>query len=202
MERANDRIRLCGTVADRPAFSHSARGTAYFTFPLAVRRLSGTEDVLNILATENQLSDLDVAAAPRLFVSGEVRSYNNRSGSGAKLVITVLARELRFTGADYENSVTLTGTLCKEPTLRRTPMGREICDMMLAVNRNYGRSDYLPCISWGSTARAVGQLRVGSEVSLNGRLQSRSYIKVVNDVPVDKTAYEVSVLTLTVNIPR
>lgn len=195
MDRANDTVRLCGSLAGRPVYSHTGRDGAYYKFPLSVRRLSGTEDVLNIVAHEELLERLEVESAPRLRVTGEVRSYNNRSGVGPRLVITVLARELTFTDDDFENTVTLTGTLCRAPSLRRTPMGREISDMMLAVNRGYSRSDYIPCIAWGAVARRAAGWDVGAKVTVTGRLQSRAYIKIEDDVPVEKTAFEISCVT-------
>ncbi len=196
MERLNNRIRLCGNVTGRPVLSHAVRNEVYYRFPLSVQRLSGTEDILNVLTEQRQLDALSVSGGSRLFISGEVRSFNNRSGIGPKLVISVLAREMQFTDGEFENVVTLSGALCKAPVLRRTPMGREICDLMLAVNRPYGRSDYLPCIAWGAVALSAGRLTVGAEVSLTGRLQSRSYIKILDSTPVERVAYEISVLTL------
>ena len=196
MERTNDAIRLCGEVRGKPELSHYGREGAYYKFPLAVRRLSGTEDVLNIVMTQQQLEALEIEETQRLKIWGEVRSFNNRSGVGPRLIITVLSKAAVFTDDDFDNTVLLTGTLCKEPTLRRTPMGREICDMMLAVNRSYGRSDYLPLIAWGAAAREAAELTVGSEISVTGRLQSRKYIKMINGEPVEKTAFEISVVTL------
>lgn len=196
MERTNDVIELCGTINAKPELSHKSRDEEYYKFPLAVKRLSGTEDVVNILLRKEQLEELEIAEKPRLRIFGEVRSFNNRSGVGARLIITVLARTLEFTDDDYENSVRLTGNLCKEPNLRRTPMGREICDLMLAVNRNYGRTDYLPCIAWGSAARSAATWDVGTEVSITGRLQSRSYIKLEDSEALEKTAYEISAITI------
>ena len=195
MDRTNDMIRLCGVIAGRPELSHVGRDGPYYKFPLAIQRLSGTEDVINILLEERKLRELEVEILPRLQVTGEVRSFNNRSGEGPRLVITVLARELQFTEEEFENTVELIGCLCKEPTLRRTPMGREICDLMLAVNRNYGRSDYLPCITWGAVARRAAAWPVGTRVRLTGRLQSRAYIKMVGDTPVEKTAFEISAVS-------
>ena len=127
---------------------------------------------------------------------GEVRSFNSRRGTGARLVITVLARELSVCEEEDDNRVFLTGTLCKAPVLRSTPMGREICDLMLAVNRRYGRSDYLPCICWGLSAREAARWEVGARVELEGRLQSRRYIKMTESGPVEKTAFEISALRL------
>ena len=129
----------------------------------------------------------------KLWVEGQLRTFNNRRGQGAKLVITVLARQLGFCDGEDENLVQLTGTLCKAPNLRTTPMGRDICDLMLAVNRHYGRSDYLPCICWGLKAREAAQWNVGTQLRLQGRIQSRNYIKLTEDGPVEKTAFEVSV---------
>ena len=196
LERTNDAVELCGEIVGRPELSHIGRDGEYYKFPLSVMRLSGTEDVVNISAARGLLEELEIEDRGRLRVLGEVRSFNNRSGVGPKLIISVLARQMEFTDGDYLNIVKLTGTLCKAPTLRRTPMGREICDMMLAVNRPYGRSDYLPCIAWGALAREAGTLQVGDQISLTGRLQSRAYIKMVDGEPVEKTAYEISVSQL------
>ena len=196
LERTNDVIRLCGVLAGRPEFSHAGREGAYYKFPLAVRRLSGTDDMINVIANEALLNSLEPEETQRLRVWGEVRSFNNKSGAGPRLVISVLAREMEFTDDDFENIVTLTGTLCKPPNLRRTPTGREICDLMLAVNRRYGRSDYLPCIAWGTAARVASQWEVGTEVTLSGRLQSRIYIKNENDEAVEKTAFEISAMEI------
>ena len=127
---------------------------------------------------------------------GELRSFNNKSGEGARLVITVFAKEIILCDDEDCNVIRLIGTLCKKPNLRTTPMGRDICDLMLAVNRKYGRSDYLPCIAWGIKAREAADWDVGTTVSLEGRIQSRTYIKLIDDVPVEKTAFEVSVIEI------
>lgn len=186
-------IRLCGAMAGRPAYSHSSRGQEFYTFPLEVMRLSGNGDVINVIARPELLTAVEVEEHAHICVEGEVRTFNNRHGEGARLVITVFARRLYLTDEPDENTVTLAGTLCKEPNLRCTPMGRDICDLMLAVNRHYGRSDYLPCICWGVTARQSAEWTVGTRVTLTGRLQSRKYIKLTDDGAVEKTAYEVSV---------
>ena len=161
-----------------------------------MRRLSGTEDHLNVIASEEQLFRLAPEPGERLTVRGEVRTFNNRSGVGRRLIVSVFAREVsREEGAD-ENCLELSGTLCKPPCLRSTPLGRTICDMILAVNRRYGRADYLPCIAWGSLAHRCGELTVGDQVSLSGRLQSRVYTKSVEGRTEERTAFEVSVMTL------
>ena len=193
---ANNYAKLCGVMAAPPVYSHSSRGLDFYTFPLTVERLSGASDTLNILVRKQQLETLEPGSAGKLCITGEVRSFNSRHGTGARLVITVLARELGFCAEEDGNLIRLCGTICKAPNLRTTPMGREICDLMLAVNRHYGRSDYLPCICWGLSAREAARWEVGTRVRLEGRLQSRDYIKLTEDGPVRRTAFEISATTV------
>ena len=192
LNQENNRVRLCGTMAGAPRYSHSAGGQDFHTFPLEVERLSGSFDKLNIVLRESQLANTEVEKAARICILGELRSYNNRRGEGAKLVLTVLARELSLTDEPDDNAVSLTGTLCKAPNARVTPLGRDICDLLLAVNRRGGRSDYLPCICWGSRAREAAQWTVGTVLHLEGRFQSREYLKLSGDGLIRRTAYEVS----------
>ena len=187
---------LRGTVDALPAFSHENHGVAYQVFPLAVPRLSGTVDRLNVVAARPLLEACPLSPGDRVEVLGEVRSFNNRTGPGSRLVITLFARSVAPTGEEPANHLELSGVLCKPPVLRRTPLGREICDLMLAVNRKYGRADYLPCIAWGTLARRCGGLEVGDGVRLEGRLQSRVYQKVVEGAVQERTAFEVSVMRL------
>ena len=184
---------LRGILAAAPAFSHMSRGERVFIFPVETRRLSGTADTINVIARESLLRSAEIMEAGRIQVTGELRSFNNKRGEGARLVITVFAKELGFTDGEDMNVIELAGTLCKPPNLRVTPMGRDICDLMLAVNRRCGRSDYLPCICWGRRAREYSQLQVGDRLSLTGRIQSRPYIKLIEGEPVEKVAYEVSI---------
>lgn len=184
---------LRGILAAAPAFSHMSRGERFFIFPVETRRLSGTADTINVIARESLLRSAEIMEAGRIQVTGELRSFNNKRGEGARLVITVFAKELGFTDGEDMNVIELEGTLCKPPNLRVTPMGRDICDLMLAVNRRCGRSDYLPCICWGRRAREYSQLQVGDRLSLTGRIQSRPYIKLIEGEPVEKVAYEVSI---------
>ncbi len=188
-----NRILLRGRVVEAPVFSHESHGKRFFRLPLAVPRLSGTVDTLNLLL-EEPVPPLEPGAAVEAV--GQVRSFNNRSGVGSRLVITVLVQQLEQRQAPPENALTLAGVLCKEPVYRRTPLGREICDLMLAVPRRYGRADYLPCIAWGSLAAQASLLAVGARLRLEGRLQSRAYTKLTDGGPVEKTAYEISVSTL------
>ena len=191
-----NRALLRGTAAAAPAWSHETHGVVYELFPLTVLRLSGWADRVNVLAPRPLLEACPVEEGTPVEVEGEVRSFNNRSGQGSRLVITLHARALRPGAGPDENRLTLAGALCKPPVLRRTPLGREICDLMLAVNRKYGRADYLPCISWGALARCCGELEVGDGVRLEGRLQSRAYIKLENGESCRRTAFEVSVMRL------
>ena len=185
--------RLIGVMSAPPAFSHASRGESFYTFALDFARLSGTTDTINIVARSELLSAVEACDTEKLCITGELRSFNNKSGEGAKLVITVFAKEILPCDENDLNLICLTGTLCKPPNLRVTPMGRDICDLMLAVNRKYGRSDYLPCITWGLKAREASYWDTGTTVSLEGRIQSRRYIKLIGGEPVEKTAFEVSV---------
>ena len=187
-------ILLRGQALERPAFSHESHGKRFDLLPLRVARLSGAWDTLNLLLP----AELSAGVEPGEFyeIEGEVRSFNNRSGLGSRLVITVYVRALRPCDEKGENLLSLTGTLCKQPIHRYTPLGREISDLMLAVPRRYGRSDYLPCIAWGSLAHRCAEKTTGDRMGLSGRLQSREYQKRVQDQTLERTAFEVSVMSL------
>ena len=196
MEGMNNAVDLCGSVAGRPVFSHKGGNDNYFTFPLGIERLSGYVDTVNVIARQDLLENLEVDLSPRLAVFGELRSFNNKRGeSGNRLIISVFAKELRFTDEEDRNIILLRGALCKKPNLRQTPLGRQICDIMLAVNRRYGRSDYLPCIAWGRMAEKAAELDIGDMIELEGRLQSCKYIKTENGISIERTAFEVSIIT-------
>ena len=187
---------LRGTVDALPVFSHENHGVEYQVFPLAVPRLSGTVDRLNVVAARPLLERRPLTPGDRVEVQGEVRSFNNRTGPGSRLVITLFARSVAPTREEPANQLTLAGVLCKAPILPRTPLGPEICDLMLAENGKCGRADYIPCIAWGALARRCGGLEVGDGLRLEGRLQSRIYQKVVEGVVQDRTAFEISVMRL------
>lgn len=193
-------IILRGRVAGKAVFSHIGHDEEFFCFPLAVERLSGNEDVLNIQFSRRLISPEEITAGTRLEVQGSLRTFNNKSGVGAKLVITVLAREITLTADDHANLLTLVGTICRRGEPRRTPLGREICDFTLAVNRRYGRSDYLPCIAWGSLAQRCAAMAVGQRLRLEGRLQSRSYTKQLGDKSEERVAFECSAMSLTAEV--
>ena len=198
---SNNSVRLCGVMGQAPVFSHSSRGQQFYTFPLEVRRLSGNCDTVNILVRRQLLDSVEVEERSRICVSGQLRTFNNRRGDGARLVISVFAREIYLSDEEDANLVELSGTVCKPPKLRCTPMGRDICDLMLAVNRHYGRSDYLPCICWGIKAREAARWTVGTELRLEGRLQSRSYVKLTESGPMERVAFEVSITTANELVP-
>lgn len=189
-------IILTGEVAQAPHFSHDSHGVRFDTFPLRVPRLSGAEDLLNILAPSQLLEAMELREGENVKLFGAVRTFNNHSGVGSRLVISVHAKTIERTAEAPENRLSLSGALCKLPVYRTTPMGREICELMLAANRNYGRSDYLPCIAWGSLAVNCRDLPVGTRVTLDGRLQSRIYHKEENGEKVPHTAFEVSVMSM------
>ena len=191
----NNSVRLCGTLAAPPSLSHVSKDEEFFTFPLEVERLSGNADTINVIVRRALLEEQALNSGTMLRVLGELRTFNNKSGSGSRLVITAFAKQIEQCDAPYENSVHLQGTLCKPPNLRRTPMGRDICDMILAVGRRYGRSDYLPCILWGKLAMEAAHWCVGEAVILDGRIQSRKYIKLENGLATERTAYEVSAVS-------
>ena len=188
-----NRARLCGTVMTDPAVSHANHGDEFCRFFLSVQRLSGQADLLPVVVSRRTLTENPVQVGDTVTVQGQLRSFNNKSGVGARLVIDLFARSVTA-GGEYCNHIELSGTVCKAPTLRRTPLGREICDVILAVNRRYGRADYLPCISWGAIARETAALTVGSPMALVGRLQSRTYSKALEGGCEERIAYEVSVM--------
>ena len=197
MQTNNNRILLRGRLAASPSRSHINHGVEYLLLPLSVCRLSGAEDTLHVVAAREQLAVLPaLEKGSPLTVCGEVRTFNNRSGVGSRLVVSVFARELTQEEGEDENMLALSGVLCKPPALRATPLGRTICDMILAINRRYGRADYLPCIAWGSLAYHCGSMKVGDRLALEGRLQSRVYTKEIDGQMQERTAFEVSVMSL------
>ena len=193
--QTRNEVLLEGTALEAPVLSHENHGTRFYRFPLEVPRLSGTPDTLPVLLPE-PLLDIVQTEAP-LRVQGQLRSFNNRSGVGNRLVLTVYAQAIQPGTGEPCNRILLSGALCKPPIFRRTPLGRSICDLMLAVSRRYGRADYLPVIAWGQLVVRAARLQVGDPLSLEGRVQSRAYRKVLEDGSIqDRVAYEVSAMHL------
>ena len=194
MEHIVNQIKLCGTVAAAPLRSHENHGRWFYRFPLDVMRLSGAVDTLQILAAEELLARFDSAPGAQVALIGQVRSFNRRTETGRRLIISVFAEEIEDTQEEPYNSVFVQGSICREPVYRRTPLGREICDVMLAVRRHYNRTDFLPCILWGRTADEIAQLPIGATIAIDGWLQSRTYIKQLETGRETRTAYEISAL--------
>jgi len=191
-----------GKVASEKRYSHEIYGEKFYIFNLEVVRLSTTVDIIPITVSERLLTTIDLSLGATLRVEGQFRSYNNYENERNRLILTVFAKEvapinLEETPVEVSNEVILIGYICKKPIYRQTPFGREIADILLAVNRAYNKSDYIPCIAWGRNARFCQNLDIGTEVKLVGRVQSRSYEKKYEDGTVEtKVAYEVSVGSL------
>ena len=195
MDELGNYLRLSGTLIDTPVYGHEVFGEKFYYATLSVPRLSGAEDTLPITLSERLMDEDGLQVGQTLTLEGQLRSYNKVIEGAGRLLITGFAqRLLPSCGDENPNQVQLTGALCKPPSYRTTPFGREIADLMLAVNRAYGKSDYIPCITWGRTARFASHLKVGDKVTLLGRFQSRAYQKQLADGSVvSKMAYEVSV---------
>ena len=198
MEATTNQLILSGEMIEEPQFDHEVFGEAFFRTVLSVPRLSGAYDLLPLTISERLMGN-GLQPGAVIAVTGQLRSYNKVMGGQGRLLLTAFAQRLRPVDEEENpNTVYLTGALCKPPSFRTTPFGREIADLMLAVNRSYGKSDYIPCIAWGRTARFASGLNVGDRVQLQGRFQSRVYQKQLPDGTVqERTAYEVSVSRLT-----
>ena len=205
----NNHIILVGKVTSEKRFSHEIYGEKFYIFDLSVPRLSGNADIIPITISERLMVNGDLPINTKITVEGQFRSYNSYGEGKNKLVLTVFAKNVTLLD-DQEsevearkdfisNEVTLIGYICKKPVYRQTPFGREIADILLAVNRAYSKSDYIPCIAWGRTARFCENMEVGTEVKIVGRIQSRNYEKKYEDGTIEnKVAYEVSVGSLEV----
>lgn len=194
----NNEVELVGTVESELSFSHEVYGEGFYKFTLDVPRLSDISDKISITVSERLLTDVNLVIGKTIFVSGQFRSYNNYSETGNKLILTVFARDI-ITDQDIPeeknpNHIFLNGFLCKKPVYRTTPFGREITDILIAVNRAYNKSDYIPAIAWGRNARFASNLEIGENVKIWGRIQSRDYQKKIDEENViTKTAYEISI---------
>lgn len=190
-----NQIMLRGSLMALPHFSHENHGKKFFRFTLEVPRLSGTVDLLPVVAEETILNRMDLSAGSMLTVYGQIRSHNTRSEKTRHLLIFVFASSVICEDGEPVNDCIIEGPLCREPNYRRTPLGREICDVMLAVPRAFRRADYLPCILWGRTAVEASECHVRDVIRIVGRLQSRNYTKITEQGSEERTAYEISALT-------
>jgi len=195
MEHKTNEVILRGTLQELPQFSHENHGKRFCKFYMEVPRLSGAVDVLPVVVDEQVLGQLDPSGGQMLTVTGQIRSHNQRTDGVRRLIIFVFATSVIAEDGEPLNQVILEGPLCREPTFRMTPLGREICDAMLAVPRAFHRADYLPCILWGKIAKEISQCHTSDVININGRLQSRIYTKQTEEGPQERTAYEISALT-------
>ena len=192
----NNKIYLEGKVISGLDFSHEMYGEGFYTFSMEVMRLSDSVDILNITVSERLIANMELSIGKEIIVDGQLRSYNKFVDGSNKLILTVFARNIEpcIERSKNPNEIFLDGFICKEPVYRTTPFGREIADVLLAVNRAYNKSDYIPTIAWGRNSRFCQSLEVGDNIRVWGRLQSREYQKKVSDTDViKKIAYEVSV---------
>lgn len=198
MEQHNNKVYLRGVVASETRFSHEVFGEGFYEADVAVKRLSGQEDVIPITVSERLMEKDELEKGKIISVVGQFRSYNKLVNGKSKLMLTVFVREkVPVDFSTNPNCIVLSGYLCKQSTYRTTPFSREIADMLVAVNRAYNKSDYIPCIAWGRNARFVKNIPVGEKVALSGRIQSRVYQKKISETEVKSMiAYEVSVSRL------
>ena len=205
----NNHLVLVGKVTSDKRFSHEIYGEKFYIFDLEVPRLSGNADIIPITISERLLESDGLEIDKKVIIEGQFRSYNSYQNERNKLVLTVFAKDVKFVENQDEeiqaskdfvsNEVILNGYICKKPIYRQTPFGREIADLLLAVNRAYNKSDYIPCIAWGRNARFCENIEVGTEVKIVGRVQSRTYEKKYEDGTSEtKVAYEVSISSLEV----
>ena len=198
----NNRAEMTGFIADEPEFNHELFGEKFYTFTLRIPRLSGISDCIKVMVSERLMADFDLEVGKEIEVVGQFRSYNSYTDGENRLILTVFAKDINIPdGSENKNpnSLYLNGFVCKEPVYRTTPFGREITDILLAVNRTYNKSDYIPVIAWGRNARYCRNFKVGEQVKIWGRVQSREYQKKIDDEnTITKTAYEVSVSKLEV----
>lgn len=204
----NNHLTLIGKVTSDKKFSHEIYGEKFYAFDLSIPRLSGNSDIIPVTISERLLTTQDIYVGAKLQIDGQFRSYNSYVNEKNKLILTVFVKDIQFLNENEElevrkdfisNEVILDGYICKKPIYRKTPFGREISDILLAVNRSYNKSDYIPCIAWGRNARFCENVAVGTEVKIIGRVQSREYEKKYEDGTIEKrVAYEVSVSSLEV----
>ncbi|GAA6491539.1 MAG TPA: single-stranded DNA-binding protein [Candidatus Bariatricus faecipullorum] len=197
----NNQVTIMGQVASGFAFSHEVFGEGFYMVEVLVQRLSSSYDRIPLMISERLIDVTQDYTGEYISVSGQFRSYNRHEEQKNRLILSVFVREVSFVDEEPDgsrtNSILLDGYICKEPVYRKTPLGREIADLLLAVNRPYGKSDYIPCICWGRNARFAAGFEVGEHIQILGRIQSRDYVKKISETETQKrTAYEVSVSKL------
>ena len=194
----NNQVSLVGEIISDFQYSHEVYGEGFYMVEVAVSRLSNFSDYIPLMISERLIDTSQSYIGQKVYVTGQFRSYNRHEELKNRLVLSVFVREIEFIEEETEemksNQILLDGYICKDPIYRKTPLGREIADLLVAVNRSYGKSDYIPCICWGRNARFAARFEVGVHVQIWGRIQSREYVKRLNEDEVEKrTAYGVSV---------
>lgn len=194
----NNQVTIIGEIVSEFEFSHEVYGEGFYLVDISVSRLSDSVDYIPLMVSERLVDVTQSYIGETISVSGQFRSYNRHEEKKNRLILSVFVRELEFVDEIEDdiksNQIYLDGYICKEPIYRKTPLGREIADLLVAVNRSYGKSDYIPCICWGRNARYASSFEVGSHVEVYGRIQSREYIKKIGEEQTEKrVAYEVSV---------
>lgn len=194
----NNQVSIVGEIVSGFEFSHEVYGEGFYMVDISVKRLSDFVDYIPVMVSERIIDVSRDYVGQYVYISGQFRSFNRHEEKKNRLVLSVFAREVEFLDEVYdedaENSIFLDGYVCKEAIYRKTPLGREISDLLIAVNRSYGKSDYIPCICWGRNARFASEFQVGAHVQIQGRIQSREYVKKLSETEVEhRTAYEVSV---------
>ena len=195
LEKQNNKVYLQGEVLNKAVFSHEVYGEGFYEMNVSVKRLSGQTDILPVTISERLIEAKNLGVGSSICGIGQFRSYNKIIDGKSRLMLTVFIRDLCEDGYGRNpNSIALSGYVCKPPVYRTTPFNREITDILLAVNRSYNKSDYIPCIAWGRNARFVKNLAVGDKLALSGRIQSREYTKKLSETESRvMTAYEVSI---------
>lgn len=191
----NNKLQLIGEVVKEPVYTHEVFGEGFYETALSVPRLSQQRDIIPITVSDRLLMRHSVKVGDKLNVVGQFRSYNKVDGAKSRLLLTAFVRDILEEDENANpNSIEITGFICKPPIYRTTPFKREICDVLIAVNRAYNKSDYIPCIMWGRNARFVQNMQVGDKLTVTGRVQSRTYVKNLSpDEAEERVAYEVSV---------
>ncbi|MDY6315171.1 MAG: single-stranded DNA-binding protein [Clostridia bacterium] len=194
----NNEVEVLGTVMSEPVFSHEIYGEGFYCFLMNIKRLSDISDIISVTVSERLMNGIDFGIGSYLHIKGQFRSYNNYGEGDRKLMLTVFVKDIcECEESENINYIYLNGFVCKLPSYRTTPFGREITDLLLAVNRQYNKSDYIPCIAWGRNARFASNLSVGDNIKIWGRVQSREYQKHISEEEtVSRTAYEISISKL------
>ena len=195
----NNKLQLTGIISKEPVYSHEVFGEGFYETMITVPRLSDQTDTIPMTISDRLISQNGIEVGDKVSVVGQFRSYNKLEGEKSRLLLTAFVRDVVSEDErENPNQIDISGYICKQPVYRTTPFKREICDVLLAVNRAYNKSDYIPCILWGRNARFVQSLPIGTKISVSGRIQSRKYVKNLgNDMSEERVAYEVSVSKVT-----